>query len=214
MENDVSRMENEATPELEVAAASSPPAWGAREWIFLFSALLAAGCYFFAHFPGILERNGHLPGVGLTLTQWLLAGVSLAAARKKGKLRGKSAAGGWLLLVIALALGLCYSVFADDAMRLMNLPVVWLTTALSLFSLTGLNPLSVLEGRGLRLGLRRFLPSPSSPSLPPPSPPSSSLLPLLLLPPLLFQLSFLFFCQCKFIFYPRFYSLFSFFIYY
>jgi hypothetical protein len=159
MENDVSRMENEATPDLEVAAASSPPAWGAREWIFLFSALLAAGCYFFAHFPGILERNGHLPGVGLTLTQWLLAGVSLAAARKKGKLRGKSAAGGWLLLVSALALGLCYAIFADDAMRLMNLPVVWLTTALSLFSLTGLNPLPVLEGRGLRLGLRRFLPA-------------------------------------------------------
>lgn len=159
MENDVSRFENEVTPDMEEKAVSSPPAWGAWEWIFLFSALLAAGCYFFAHFPGLLERNGHLPGVGLTLTQWLFAGVSLFAARKKGKLRGKSAAGGWFLLVIALALGLCYSVFADDAMRLMNLPVVWTATALALFSLTGVNPLPALEGRGLRLGLRRFLPS-------------------------------------------------------
>lgn len=159
MENDVSRFENEVTPDMEEKAVSSPPAWGAWEWIFLFSALLAAGCYFFAHFPGLLERNGHLPGVGLTLTQWLLAGVSLFAARKKGKLRGKSAAGGWFLLVIALALGLCYAIFADDAMRLMNLPVVWTATALALFSLTGVNPLPALEGRGLRLGLRRFLPS-------------------------------------------------------
>ena len=160
MENETFQMPEDAIPELkEEEAASPPPAWEKRSWVFLLSALLAAGCYFFAHFPGIWAENGHLPGVGLTLTQWLLVGVSLTAARKRGALRGKSAGGGWFLLVIALALGLCYSVFADDALRLMNLPVVWLTTVLALFSLTGANPLPALEGRGLRLGLRRFLPS-------------------------------------------------------
>lgn len=159
MEHDVSRIKDEVTPDMEEKAVSSPPVWGASEWIFLLSALLAAGCYFFAHFPGILERNGHLPGLGLTLTQWLLAGVFLTSARKKHTLRGKSAAGGWFLLAVALALGLCFSLFGDDAMRLMNLPVVWTATALSLFSVTGINPLPALEGRGLRLGLRKFMPS-------------------------------------------------------
>ena len=160
MENDLQRIQADVIPELaEEEAASPPPAWGAWEWVFLLSALLAAGCYFFAHFPWFYTEHGHLPGVGLTLTQWLLVCVSLAAAGKKGAPRWKSAKGGWFLLMIALALGICFAVFADDAMRLMNLPVVWLTTALSLFSLTGTNPLPALEGRGLRLGLCRFLPS-------------------------------------------------------
>ncbi len=160
MENDLLHIEENAIPTLtEEEAAASPPAWGAREWVFLISALLAAGCYFFAHFPWFFTEHGHLPGVGLTLTQWLLAGVSLVSARKKGVLCGKSAGGGWFLLAIALALGICFSVFANDTMRLMNLAVVWLTTASALFSLTGVNSLPVLEGRGVRLSLGRFLPS-------------------------------------------------------
>ncbi len=160
MENDLLHIEENPIPELaEEEAASSPPAWGAWEWVYLLSALLAAECYFFAHFPWFFTARGHLPGIGLTLSQWLLVVVSLSAARKKGMVCGKSAKGGWFLLMIALALGICFAVFADDGMRMMNLPVVWLTTALALFSLTGTNPLSALEGRGLRLGMRRFLPS-------------------------------------------------------
>lgn len=148
----------EAPDSEEREAASSPPAWGVWEWIFLLSALLAAGCYFFAHFPHIFNENGHLPGIGMTLTQGLLVSVFLIAAKKKGRLRGKDAAGGWFLLLIALALGLCYALFADDALRLMNLPVTALATALALFSLAGANPLPPLSGKGLRLGLRHFLP--------------------------------------------------------
>ncbi len=160
MENDFSRVPEEAPAEPAGEEAASPlPAWGAWEWLFLLSALLAAGCYFFAHFPYFFTEKGHFPGVGLTVTQVFLASVFLSAGWKMGKLRAKKNFGGWFLLGIALSLGACFTLFADDALRLMNLPVAGLSTACALFSLTGVNPLPALSGRGLRLGLRRFLPA-------------------------------------------------------
>ena len=159
MEIDGTNTQAREIEQAESEALPSPPAWGAWEWIFLFSGLLAAGCYFFAHFPHLFTENGHFPGIGLTLTQWLLTAVFLAAAKKRHRLRGKSAVGGWFLLAAALALGACFTLFASDALRLMNLPVAGLSTVLALFSLTGANPLPALTGRGLRLGLRRFLPA-------------------------------------------------------
>jgi len=139
--------------------APSRRAFGKREWMLLAAALLAAGCYFFCHFPYILQRYSHLPGVGLTLTQWLLTAVSLAAAGKAGRLRIRKNGAGIFLLAFSLWLGACFARFADDALRAMNLPVVCLSTALALASLTGTNPLPALSGAGLRLGFRRFLPS-------------------------------------------------------
>ena len=140
-------------------AASSRPAWGKWEWMLLAAALPAAGCYFFCHFPNILQKNSHLPGVGLTLTQWLLTAAALIAAGKKGRLRIRNNRAGVFLLAVSIGLGACFARFADDALRAMNLPVVCLSTALTLASLTGANPLSPLSGPGLRLGIRRILPS-------------------------------------------------------
>ena len=89
----------------------------------------------------------------------MLTAVSLLAARRKRRLCFAKNPAGIFLLVCSLGLGACFSRFADDALRAMNLPVVCLSAALALASLTGANPLSPLSGPGLRLGIRRFLPS-------------------------------------------------------
>lgn len=134
------------------------PAWSRWDGCFLGAALLAAGCYFFAHFPYIFQKNGHLPGIGLTLTQWLLMGTALLAAGKKGRLQWKGNPGGIFLLAIALGQGLLSALTGNDSLRLLNQPVTYLTTTLALLSLTQINPLPALSGAGLRLGLRRFVP--------------------------------------------------------
>ena len=141
------------------ACASPLPAWGIRESVFLLSALLAAGCYFFAHFPAVFAENWHLPGIGFAATQWALAAVFLCFAKKSGRLRAKKNPGGWFLLVAALLQGACFGIFANDSMRIMNLPVAALTCALALFSLTGTNPLPPLSGAGLITGFLGFLPA-------------------------------------------------------
>ena len=137
----------------------SRPVWGKWEWVLLAAALIAAGCYFFCHFPYILQRHSHLPGLGFTLTQWVLVFAALTAAGKKGRLKIRNHRAGLFLLMVSLGLGACFSLFGDDALRAMNLPVTVLTTALALASLTGANSLSPLSGPGLRVGLGRFLPS-------------------------------------------------------
>ena len=155
-------MENEAltgAAEREEGPLPKSCPWEKREWIFLLSALLAAGCYFFSHFSPHFYENYHFPGIGLTLTQWLLTIVSLLYARKNGNLRWRRNPGGVFLLFIALGVGACLALCGDDAIRAMNLPVVILTTAAAVFSLTGINPLPALSGKGLLLALRLFLPS-------------------------------------------------------
>ena len=137
----------------------SPVRWEIRDWILLAAAALAAGCYFFAHFPYLFTDRFHLPCIGWTLTQWLLAAVTLSLAGKSGRLRGKKNPGGWFLLASGLGLGLTFSLYADEGLRAMNLPVAFLTTVLALFSLTGANPLPPLSGAGLRLGLSQFFPA-------------------------------------------------------
>lgn len=79
MENE-ELLENMDRDELSQSVAVS---WGKQEWGFLLSALLIAGCYFFAHFPSIFSANYHLPGIGLTVSQWVLIAVSLLFAGKK-----------------------------------------------------------------------------------------------------------------------------------
>ena len=154
MENE-ELLENMDRDELPQSVAVS---WGKQEWGFLLSALLIAGCYFFAHFPSIFSANYHLPGIGLTVSQWVLIAVSLLFAGKKGVLHFRKNPGGIFLLVIALGLGACFGVFGDNAIRAMNLPVVCLVTAAALFSLTGINPLPALSGKGLLLSLSHLLP--------------------------------------------------------
>ena len=105
---------------------------------FLLLALPAAVCYAFLHHGPLLDSPWHLPGIGLTVTQWLAAALCLLWAKREGRLRFRGRMGGALLLALSLGLGACFSLFADDGMRLMNLPVVILSTALSLISIPGI----------------------------------------------------------------------------
>ncbi len=65
----------------------------------------------------------HLPGVGLAITQWaLLGGCLMCAAREK---RLRITRGGVLLAVLSALLALCYALYANDMLRMMNLPVLF-----------------------------------------------------------------------------------------
>ena len=145
--------EKESPPETAGAAGR----FGRREGAFLALAFLAACGYAFLHDGPLLAGDGHLPGIGLTLTQWALIAFALLFAGREGRLRPRP--GGVFFLVIALGLGACCTVFSDEMLRLMNLPVMLLTTALALFSLTGATEADPLTGQGLREGCRRFVPA-------------------------------------------------------
>lgn len=146
------------TAATEESREVSPPAsWQRSDGALLLAALLAAGCYFFAHFPYSFLNIGHLPGIGLAATQWLMVLTVCAIRRKSLRMKGNKS--GIFLLVIALGLGACCAIFANDAIRLMNLPVLWLSTYFALFSLSGAQPFSCLSANGIRFCLRRFIPS-------------------------------------------------------
>ena len=147
-----------APPEAEEKPSASP-GWGKWAWGLLLSALAASGCYFFCHFPYILQPFSHLPGIGCTLTHWMLTGAALGAAVAAGRLRVRGNPQGVFLLAVSLGLGACFTLFACDALRAMNLPVVTLSGALALFSLCGQNPLPALSAPGIRKGVCRLLPA-------------------------------------------------------
>ncbi len=133
-------------------------AWKKRDGLFLLAALGCAGWYALDHLRAFwFGACYHPPGVGLTLTQWIIVILSLFTAKREKRLR--VTLGGAFLLMAALGLGACYSLYADDALRLMNLPVTYLSTALSLFSLAGVAVPSPLTAAGLMAGCRRFFPA-------------------------------------------------------
>ena len=144
---------------MELPTSQIPFSFGKWDVWLLVSALLCAGCYFFAHFPTLFTERGHIAGLGFPLTQWVILFVTLRAAKKQGRLQARKNPGGVLLLAISVSLGLCFALFGDDAMRLMNLPVVLLSTLLSLLSLTGYSPCSPLSFEGLLLGAKAIVPS-------------------------------------------------------
>ena len=147
------------SPSQETPSLLPAPRLGLRERIFLAAACVSAGAYFFLHPFLTGTRHWHMPGIGLTVTQWLIVAVALAAARRGKRLRLKGRAGGVFLLAVSLGLGACYGVFANDSLRLMNLPVTLLTGALALFSLTGCLEENPLTAQGLCGGARLVLPA-------------------------------------------------------
>ena len=125
-------------------------------WLLVL-AMLASVTYHFAH-PFFLSPDYlHLPGVGLAITQWaLLGGCLMCAAREK---RLRITRGGVLLAVLSALLALCYALYANDMLRLMNLPVLLALTVQALFSLCGHVTCPALSAAGLWEGLCRFFPA-------------------------------------------------------
>ena len=126
--------------------------------LLLFS-MLAAFAYRFVH-TSVFLATGYLyaalPGAGLWVTQWGMLLTGIMAAKKAGRLRLRGNRSGIFLLVLAFALGACYGIFGDPAMRLLNLPVLAVLTVQSLFSIAGQTERPVLSGAGLWEGFRRF----------------------------------------------------------
>ncbi|MBQ6288613.1 MAG: DUF4173 domain-containing protein [Clostridia bacterium] len=123
--------------------------------ILLVLSFLAALLYCFAHsWTGSVCPG---PGIGLAISHWLLTGVTLAAAKARGRLTLRR--DGLFLLILSLLLSAVYAVFANTTLRRLNLPVLLLITAQALFALTGQNTASALSGQGLWEGFRRYLKS-------------------------------------------------------
>ncbi len=123
--------------------------------LLLFLAVLAALMYLFAH--SRTEGFYHGPGIGLTLTHWILTAAVLVLAGRRGRLRADPA--GILLLAVSVLLGAAYGIFANTTMKLLNLPVLLLTGGLGLLALTGQTQAPALSGEGLREGLGRYITS-------------------------------------------------------
>lgn len=130
---------------------------GKKGIILLMFSFVFSFCYQFIH-PTVLSQHfQHMPGIGLTISQWAL--MILALALGQNKLADlKSNKQGIFLLLCAAFLGGSYGIFGNNYLRLMNLPVLIFVTAQALFSLLKANESPALSARGLWEGLRRLFP--------------------------------------------------------
>lgn len=111
-------------------------------------ALVLAALYWFAH-PGIFSKGyRHLPGLGLMVSQWALLSGVLIAARLQKQLHIRTV--GVLLAVLSLGLSACYGLYANDDLRLMNLPVLTVLTWLAAYTLTAPDGYAPFSMNGLR----------------------------------------------------------------
>lgn len=128
------------------------PALGPSGWVLLALSFAAAVLFSFGHDWLTPSRYG--PGIGLTLSHWVLTAAALWAAKARKRLTPRP--DGIFLLALSVLLSAAYAVFANATLRRLNLPVLWLVTAQALFSLTGMNRASALSGPGLWEGLQRY----------------------------------------------------------
>ena len=123
--------------------------------VLLVLAFLAALWYGFGH--NLFSGHYYGPGIGLTISHWVLTAAILILARIRSTL--KLTPQGIFLLVLSLLLSAVYGIFTNTYMKLMNLPVLLLLSAQALFTLTGHISYNPLSGQGLWEGFRRYFPS-------------------------------------------------------
>ena len=119
-----------------------------REWLALLGAAVCGAGYAFGHNSIFVTGNEHMPGIGLALSVWLILGLCMAITGTK-HLRQSL-----FPLISALLLSATYGIFADEALRLMNLPVLVGLTATAAYALAGGR--NLLTAAGLMESLRRF----------------------------------------------------------
>lgn len=117
--------------------------------------ILMTAWWQFAHAGLLSAQFLHMPGIGLMLSQWIVFAVCVLLAAREKRLRLKAAPTGVLLGALSLLLTLCYGLYANDAMRLLNLPVLVFLTAQALLCLTG--GAGTLSGSGLYNGAVHFV---------------------------------------------------------
>ena len=144
-------MSEQAITDSTIEKAPSP-ALEREDWLLCLTALGVSVVYFFAH----TLFGPHLPGIGLTVSHWLLTAVWCLAAGRKRRLRLRGNPAGILLLLLSLAQSGVYGLYADQTLRWMNLPVLTALTWMAALTLTdGRNALSPARWTE---GLRSFLP--------------------------------------------------------
>ena len=130
-----------------------------QDWLALLGAAVCGAGYAFGHPSIFVTGNPHLPGIGLTLSVWLLLGLCLFRTGTKHLRRSL------FPLAAALLLSAAYGIFADEALRLMNFPVLIGLTAIAAYALSGSGNLFTAAGltgsiRRMAAGTFRHLPAP------------------------------------------------------
>ena len=120
--------------------------------ILLSLSFLAALWYWFGH--NLLSGHYYGPGIGLTISHWMLTAAVLVLAKLRKTLKPTST--GIFLLILSLLLSAVYGIFANTYMKLLNLPVFLLLSTQALFTLTEHNIFPSLSGQGLWEGFRQY----------------------------------------------------------
>lgn len=108
--------------------------FGATDWIMLLGAFICAGGYAFLHPSIFFTGNPLLPGLGLTLSTWLMLLLCMGYIGWR-KLRWNLQS--IFLLISSLLLSATYGIFSNNTLRLMNLPVLGVLCILTVYSLKG-----------------------------------------------------------------------------
>ena len=145
-----------AVPEKNPVSSDASPDFDTASAGLLAVSAVTAAAYAFGH-----QLFGpFLPGIGLTVSHWILVISALLYARAKGRLQFRHRGPAILLLALAVMLSACYGIFANNRLRWMNLPALSVMSCQAVFSLTGqLNEENPLSFRGLRAGSRLLIPS-------------------------------------------------------
>ena len=129
-----------------------------RGWALLAISLVLAFVCQFAHGSFLSRYYVGLPGIGVTISLYLIVGTALWAARGEGALQLKKNPGGVLLLACCLLLGACFGIYGNPFMRMMNGLVLIVVTIATLFSLCGHHGEGALSAAGWRRAIFRSFP--------------------------------------------------------
>lgn len=136
----------------EIPSPEESVSLGASGCVLLVLSLLSAALFSFGH--DWMSPSFHGPGIGLTVTHLIMTISVISTAIKRKQLR--LSLPGIFLLFLSVLLSLTYAVFANPAMKRLNLPILWLLTAHALFTLTGMNHNPALSGKGVWEGIQRY----------------------------------------------------------
>jgi len=108
-----------------------------RDWLLLLTTIICTAGYAFLH-PGIFSSKfWQMPGIGLSLSCWLLMAASMSYIGWKNL---KWSPLSCFLLISTLLLSATYGIFAHNVLRVLNLPVLIILFALTLYALKGTIP--------------------------------------------------------------------------
>lgn len=125
-----------------------------REAIVLLGVCMLAAAYVFGHKSPFFTGTLQIPGIGLAVSTWIFLGLCVLY------LGTQHLVNSLFSLLCTLALSATFGIYANNTMRLMNLPVLVVLTGLTCFSLAGGQ--NLLSAQGLRQSLRRLFTSPWS----------------------------------------------------